>query len=85
MLNSNLIETAQQTPATSAPMSSTTASERMNSKCFCVSLDEAALRDALASELGSPELLALVEERCPFLFSARPVFISNSQTELDSP
>jgi len=80
-LNSNLIETPQQTPATSARMPSTTASERMNSKCFCVSLDETALRDALASELGSPELLALVEERCPILFSARPVFISNSQTE----
>ena len=53
----------------------------MNSKCFCVSLDQAALRDALAYELGSPELLALVEERCPFLFSARPVFISDSQKE----
>ena len=53
----------------------------MNSTCFCVSLDQAALRDALASELGAPELLALVEERCPYLFSARPVFISDSQTE----
>lgn len=55
-------------------------SERLNNKCFCVSLDDAALRNALASELGSPELLALVEERCPYLFSARPVFISDSQT-----
>lgn len=62
-------------------MPSATASERLNSNCFCVSLDQAALRDALASELGSPELLALVEERCPYLFSARPVFISDSQTK----
>lgn len=62
-------------------MPSSTASERLNSNCFCVSLDQAALRDALASELGSPELLALVEERCPYLFSARPVFISDSQTK----
>jgi hypothetical protein len=58
-----------------------TVSERLNNKCFCVSLDRALLKDALASELGSPELLALVEERCPYLFSAQPVFISDSQTE----
>lgn len=76
-----IIETINQSPATSGEISSATASQRMNSKCFCVSLDQAALRDALASELGSPELLALVEERCPYLFSARPVFISDSQTE----
>jgi hypothetical protein len=57
------------------------ASERLNSQCFCVSLDQAALRRALTSELGTPELSALVEERCPYLFSARPVFISDSQTE----
>lgn len=80
-MNKNIIETIEQSPATSGEISSATASERMNSTCFCVSLDQAALRDALASELGSPELLALVEERCPYLFSARPVFISNSQTE----
>ena len=80
-MSTNLIESTEQTPATLARVPSTSASERMNSKCFCVSLDEAALRDALASELGSPELLALVEERCPYLFSARPVFTSDSQTE----
>ncbi len=77
--NSN--ETTGQSPATLGAMSSARASERMNSQCFCVSLDQAALRDALAFELGSPELLALVEERCLYLFSARPVFISDSQTE----
>lgn len=55
-------------------------SERLNSHCYCVSLDRDALHQALASELGSPALLALVEERCPYLFSATPVFISDSQT-----
>lgn len=55
-------------------------SEKLNSKCFCISLDNDALRQALASELGSPDLLALVEERCPYLFSAQPVFVSDSQT-----
>lgn len=56
-------------------------SEKLNSKCFCISLDSDALRQALLSELGSPDLLALVEERCPYLFSAQPVFVSDSQTE----
>jgi hypothetical protein len=55
-------------------------SERLNSQCFCISLDSGALRQAMTSELGSSELAALVEERCPYLFSARPVFISDSQT-----
>jgi hypothetical protein len=56
-------------------------SEILNRKCFCVSLDTDALQQALASELGSADLLALVEERCPYLFSAQPVFISDRQTE----
>jgi hypothetical protein len=56
-------------------------SDQLNSHCFCVSLNHDALREALASELGSPELLALVDERCPYLFSSRPVFISDSQTK----
>jgi hypothetical protein len=53
-------------------------SERLNSGCFCTSLDQDALKSALALELGP--LAELVEQRCPFLFSARPVFISDSQT-----
>ncbi len=48
----------------------------MNRQCFCMSLDPAALRAALASQLGSPDLVELVEERCPYLFSSMPVFIS---------
>ncbi|MEM5318089.1 hypothetical protein [Paraburkholderia sp. JHI869] len=56
-------------------------SERLNSACFCVSLDHSALRQALASELGLPELVALVEERCPYLFSMQPVFISDNQAD----
>ncbi|CUI04180.1 FIG00715019: hypothetical protein [Janthinobacterium sp. CG23_2] len=53
--------------------------ERMNSSCFCSSLDKAALKSALSGELHDKEIFKLVEERCPFLFSARPVFISQSQ------
>lgn len=55
-------------------------SEKLNSQCFCISLDGEALKHALAAELGSADLVALVEERCPYLFSARPVFVSDSQT-----
>ncbi|WP_225984897.1 hypothetical protein [Noviherbaspirillum aerium] len=54
-------------------------SERLNRNCFCVSLDPLGLRQALLAELGTPELVKLIEERCPYLFSSRPVFISDSQ------
>ncbi len=57
------------------------AQERMNSGCFCISLDQAALRAALEDQLGSTDLVAMVEQRCPFLFSAMPVFISENQRQ----
>ncbi len=50
--------------------------EALNSECFCVSLDRDALRQALESEIGQPGLFELVRERCPYLFAARPVFVS---------
>lgn len=55
--------------------------ERLNSECFCISLDDKALRRALESELGTPGLFQLVEERCPYLFAARPVFVSQTHLE----
>lgn len=57
-----------------APMSI----ERLNSGCFCISLDQAALREALESGIGSPGLFDLVQQRCPYLFAARPVFVSQA-------
>ncbi len=50
--------------------------EALNSRCFCISLDPAALRDALESTLGQPGLFELVQQRCPYLFAAHPVFIA---------
>jgi len=50
--------------------------EELNSNCFCLSLDEVALGRALESELGTPGLYALAQERCPYLFSAQPVFVT---------
>lgn len=55
--------------------------ETLNSRCFCISLDQAALRDALESSLGQPGLFELVRERCPYLFAAHPVFVAPAQLE----
>lgn len=51
--------------------------EELNAGCFCVSVDEHRLTQALETELGSPEIANLVRERCPHLFSARPVFVAH--------
>ncbi|WP_372867973.1 hypothetical protein [Pseudomonas sp.] len=50
--------------------------ETLNSRCFCISLDGEALRSALESTLGQPGLSELVQQRCPYLFAAHPVFIA---------
>ncbi len=55
--------------------------EQLNNSCFCSSLDKSALKSALSCELHDDMLFKLIEERCPFLFSARPVFISRTQTD----
>ena len=49
---------------------------RLNSACFCLSLDQNALARALDSELGQPGLSEMVRQRCPFLFAALPVFVA---------
>jgi hypothetical protein len=53
----------------------------LNKHCFCISLDAAALHDALESSLGQPGLFDLVRERCPYLFVAHPIFIAPAQLE----
>jgi hypothetical protein len=55
--------------------------EALNAGCFCVSLDEASLARALEQEFGSPAIVQLVRERCPYLFSARPVFVSHAHVD----
>lgn len=49
----------------------------LNQQCFCVSLDEGALSRALETELGEEGLYPLTRERCPYLFSAQPVFVAS--------
>lgn len=55
--------------------------EALNSECFCIGLDDKALDHALESELGQPGLVELVRERCPYLFAARPVFVSDTHLQ----
>ncbi|CAN5904342.1 hypothetical protein BH11PSE12_BH11PSE12_23840 [soil metagenome] len=90
-----------------ANMHSGQAVELLNSQCFCISLQDGAMQQALKQTLAStgsaenatlpalpaladtsntpdmpntPDIFALIAERCPHLFSARPVFVSDSQT-----
>lgn len=50
--------------------------EALNSDCFCISLDREALRRAIDQDPAAQGLSALIEERCPHLFAALPVFVS---------
>ncbi|MES3021065.1 MAG: hypothetical protein V4857_05710 [Pseudomonadota bacterium] len=54
--------------------------EMLNSECFCISLEEGAVKRAIALDLESSAVFGLIEERCPHLFSARPVFVSAGQS-----
>ena len=55
--------------------------ESLNSDCFCITVDPAALRHALKSQTPQPDVLELIEARCPHLFSANPVFITEAHRE----
>ncbi len=57
------------------------AAEALNNACFCFSLDEGVLARALDSEIGQPGLAEMVRTRCPFLFSAQPVFVGGPQLQ----
>jgi hypothetical protein len=67
---------AGETPA--RPLAAS-AGDVLNDGCFCISLDRDALADALAAELGDRVLADLVRERCPHVFSDRPVFVADAQ------
>jgi hypothetical protein len=53
--------------------------EKLNSNCFCGGLDLDSLTRALQSDPGTPDIAALIAERCPHLFSPTPIFISDEQ------
>ena len=50
--------------------------ETLNRDCFCVSLDADALRRAIEADPAAHGLHQLIEERCPHVFAALPVFVS---------
>jgi len=53
------------------------AADALNDGCFCIGLNRDDLRGALASTVGEPDLFALIEQCCPTVFAAHPVFISD--------
>ncbi len=50
-----------------------------NRECFCISLDDQALAQTMAADIGNPALFDLVRDRLPSMFSARPVVIPQAQ------
>jgi len=55
--------------------------ETLNSDCFCVSLDPEALRRAIEADPAARGLGRLIEERCPNLFAALPLFVSRRHVD----
>jgi hypothetical protein len=55
--------------------------ETLNRDCFCVSLDREALRRALEADAAAGGLVRMIEQRCPHLFAALPVFVSRAHVE----
>jgi len=55
--------------------------ETLNNDCFCVSLDAEALRRAIEADPAARGLGRLIEERCPNLFAALPVFVSRRHVD----
>lgn len=54
------------------------AAEQLNRECFCVTLDEAALGNALRAEAGDTDFAERLMATRPHLFSHAPVFLPKS-------
>ena len=50
-------------------------SRRLNQECFCITVDHANLRGALANEVGDAQSIAALMAARPHLFSSTPVFL----------
>ena len=55
--------------------------ETLNTECLCLSLDRAELQRALEADPAAHGLGRLIEERCPHLFAALPVFVSRAHID----
>jgi len=58
-----------------------TGAESLNNSCFCVSLDSDALKRELESDEATRSVYPLIQEKCPHLFAALPVFVSRHHLE----
>ncbi len=57
------------------------ASQNLNQRCFCLTLDREKLFDALDREIGDPAFSATFIRPRPHLFSNTPVFLAKSDTD----
>jgi hypothetical protein len=55
--------------------------ETLNRDCFCVGVDSGALRRAIEADPAARGLHRLIEERCPHLFAALPVYVSRRHVD----
>lgn len=55
--------------------------EALNQTCYCLSLDEAALRSGLDADLGRRGLSHAMVETHPHLFASVPMFVSSAHIE----
>ena len=58
-----------------------TSVEALNRTCYCLSLDEAALRDGLEADLGTRGLSRAMVDSHPHLFASVPMFVSREHVE----
>ena len=58
-----------------------TSIEALNRACYCLSLDEAALRRVLEADLGARGLSSAMVETHPHLFASVPMFVSREHVE----
>ena len=75
--DSDTLEILENVASALDPFNNQTA-DALNEGCFCITLNRDALRGALASTVGAPDLFAMIEQHCPYVFAAHPVFISDA-------
>ena len=68
-------------PACDSDCQAATSIETLNRSCFCISLDETALRHRLEADLGSLGLPAAMVLTHPHLFASVPMFVSRDHLE----
>ncbi len=54
--------------------------DALNQSCFCTGLDA----QRLGAAVDAPDVEALLRERCPHAFAARPVFVAGHDLDLDA-